>query len=157
MGKTKVIHGPRLARQGKLRLGCSAVVFQDGRERILLTRRSDNGLWCLPGGAVDAGETVAEACQREVREETGLEVKVLRLIGIYSDPDRLVVYPDGNKVHIVGLSFEAQVIGGALGLSNETTEAGYFTIEQVRAMEVMGQHELRIEDALAGQEQAFIR
>jgi ADP-ribose pyrophosphatase YjhB (NUDIX family) len=157
MGKTKVIHGPRLARQGKLRLGCSAVIFQNAREKVLLTRRSDNGLWCLPGGAVDAGETVAEACQREVMEETGLEVKVLRLIGIYSDPDRLVVYPDGNKVHIVGISFEAQVIGGALGLSDETTEAGYFSIEQIRSMEVMAQHQLRIEDALSDQVQAFIR
>lgn len=106
---------------------------------------------------MDPGESAAEACEREVLEETGLRVRVVKLVGIYSDPDRLVVYPDGNKVHIVGLSFEAQVIGGELGLSQETQEAGYFSLPEIQSMSVMGQHQLRIEDAMANQPGAFIR
>jgi ADP-ribose pyrophosphatase YjhB (NUDIX family) len=157
MRKTEVLHGPRLGRQGRLRLGCSAVIFDEGRRKVLLTRRSDNGLWCLPGGAVDPGESVAEACQREVLEETGLKVRVLKLVGVYSDPDRLVVYPDGNKVHIIGLSFEAQVTGGRLGLSDETSQAGYYDLVEMRSLSIMGQHQQRIEDALAGAAEAFIR
>src|SRR6185295_19765609 len=117
---TQVLYGDRLGREGQLRTGCSAVIFDETRTKALLTRRTDNGLWCLPGGAMEPGESAAEACAREVWEETGLQVDVLRLVGVYSDPHRLVVYPDGHKVHIVALSFEAKITGGELGLSNET-------------------------------------
>jgi ADP-ribose pyrophosphatase YjhB (NUDIX family) len=106
---------------------------------------------------MDPGESAAEACEREVLEETGLRVRVVKLVGIYSDPDRLVVYPDGNKAHIVGLSFEAKVIGGKLGISSETLEAGYYSLPEIQTMQIMGQHQLRIEDALANQPDAFIR
>ncbi len=144
---THVITGDRVGREGKLRIGCSAVIF-DADKKILLTRRSDNGLWCLPSGAMEPGESVAEACAREVWEETGLNVDVVRLVGVYSDPHRIIVYPDGNKVHIVALSFEAKVTGGELGLSNETTEFGYFTLEEAAKMEIIGNHLERVRDAL---------
>ena len=155
MKKTEVVYGPRLGREGKLRIGCSAVIFDEGRGKVLLTRRSDNGLWCLPGGGMDPGESAAEACIREVWEETGLRARVVRLVGIYSNPDQLVVYPDGNKVQIVAMSFEAEVIDGELGLSNETTEAGFFTLEQVQAMTLIGQHKQRVEDAFLNRTEAF--
>lgn len=99
---------------------------------------------------MEPGESVAEACAREVWEETGLRVDVLRLIGIYSDPNRIIVYPDGNKVHIVALSFEAKVTGGELGLSNETTEFGYFSLEEAIQMDIIGNHFERMRDALPG-------
>jgi ADP-ribose pyrophosphatase YjhB (NUDIX family) len=57
---THLIFGERIAKQGILRLGCSAVLFDEKRTKILLTRRTDNGMWCLPGGMTEAGETVAE-------------------------------------------------------------------------------------------------
>jgi ADP-ribose pyrophosphatase YjhB (NUDIX family) len=63
-----------------------AAVVLDGEGRILLQRRSDNGLWGLPGGSVEIGEAVRDAIKREVREETGLTVEVVRLIGVYSNP-----------------------------------------------------------------------
>ena len=66
---TKVLYGERISRQGKLRLGCSASIF-DEQGRVFLTRRADNGQWCLPGGGMEAGESVTEACEREVWEET---------------------------------------------------------------------------------------
>ncbi len=157
MKKTEVRRGLRLSKAGKIRLGCSAVIFDRDREKILLTRRTDNGMWCLPGGAMEPGESAAEACIREVWEETGLKVEVLRLIGVYSDPDQLVIYPDGHKSHVVALSFEAGVVGGALGLSSETTDVGYFSLEESRRLELIGQHGQRIEDALAGRPEAFIR
>ena len=142
---TEVFYGPRLGREGKIRLGCSAAIF-NSEGRILLTKRTDNGLWCLPGGAVDPGESVAEACEREVLEETGLQSRVRRLVGIYSHPDQLVVYPDGNKVQVVALHFEVEVTGGEAGLSNETTDFGYFSVEQMEGLEFLGQHKERILD-----------
>ena len=153
---TQVLFGERLGKQGKLRLGCSAAIF-DEKGHILLTRRADNGQWCLPGGAVESGESVAEACEREVFEETGLHVRVKRLVGVYSHPDQLVIYPDGNKAHIVAMHFEAEVISGELGLSNETTDFGYFTVDEVHRMELLGRHKERIVDTLEKRVEALIK
>ena len=153
---TKVLYGERLGRQGTLRVGCSASVF-DEHGRILLTRRADNGQWCLPGGGMEAGESAGEACEREVFEETGLRVHLKRLVGVYSDPDQLVVYPDGNRAQIVALHFEAEVVGGQLGLSDETTQAGYFTPDEIRSMELFGRHKDRVNDTLEKYPQALIK
>ncbi len=153
---TQVLYGPRLGKEGKLRLGCSAVIFDEQR-RILLTRRADNGQWCLPGGALESGESAAEACEREVFEETGLRVHVRRLVGVYSHPDQLVVYPDGNKAFIVALHFTAEVIGGELGLSNETTDYGYFSLDEMQDLEFLGRHKERILDTLGNYPEALIK
>jgi 8-oxo-dGTP pyrophosphatase MutT (NUDIX family) len=142
---TQVFYGPRIGKQGKIRLGCTAAIF-DTQGRILLTKRSDNGQWCLPGGAMDPGETVAEACEREVLEETGLRVRVKRLVGIYSHSDQLVVYPDGNKVQVVALHFEVEVIGGVAGLSNEVSDFGYFSLAEMEGLQFLGRHKERILD-----------
>ena len=87
---TQILYGDRLGKEGKIRLGCSAVIF-DEQGRILLTKRRDNGQWCLPSGGMESGESAAEACIREVWEETGLHVGVKRLVGVYSYPDQLIV------------------------------------------------------------------
>jgi ADP-ribose pyrophosphatase YjhB (NUDIX family) len=153
---TQVFYGPRLGKEGKLRLGASAIIF-DKNNKFLLTKRQDNGQWCLPGGAVEPGESVAEACEREVFEETGLHVQVKRLVGVYSHPDQLVVYQDGNKAFIVALHFEADVVGGELGLSDETTDFGYFTLEETKNLEFLGRHRERIVDSLRDQVEAVIK
>lgn len=149
---TQVLYGPRLGKEGQIRVGCSAIIFDKNRGKVLLTQRTDNGRWCLPGGALEAGESAAEACEREVWEETGLKVRATRLIGVYSNPDQLVVYPDGNKAFFVVLSFEAEILEGELGLSNETTAFGYFSLEEMESMPMHGEHKARVEDALRGGE-----
>ena len=154
---TQILYGDRLGKNGKLRVGCSAVIFDESRQKVLLTRRADNGLWCVPGGGMESGESAAEACEREVWEETGLHVRVKRLVGVYSNPDQLVVYPDGNQVHFVIMGFEAEIVGGELGLSNETTEAGFFTLKEIESMPMHGKHLQRVEDAWLNQAEALIR
>lgn len=153
---TKVLYGERLSREGKIRLGCSASLF-DEQGRIFLTRRMDNGQWCLPGGRMESGESVTEACEREVWEETGLRVRVKRLVGVYSHPDQLVLYPDGNKAHIVALHFEVELLEGEPGLSDETTGFGYFTLEEAQQMDIMGRHRERILDTLENRTAALIK
>jgi 8-oxo-dGTP pyrophosphatase MutT (NUDIX family) len=143
----EILHGDRIGASATLKVGCAAVVFDDDRQSVLLTQRTDNGLWCLPGGAMDPGESAAEACCREVREETGLLVEVMRLVGVYSSPHRVTRYADGNTHQVVALCFEATVIGGALGLSNETTDVGWFTAPQMNDLEVMSNHDERVRDA----------
>jgi 8-oxo-dGTP pyrophosphatase MutT (NUDIX family) len=147
---TQVLYEPRLGKDGELRLGCCAVIFDSMRAKVLLTKRADNERWCLPGGRMESGKSAAEACAREVWEETGLRTRVKRLIGVYSDPDQLVIYPDGNKVFMVVLSFEAEIVEGELGLSDETTAFGYFSIQEMESLPMHGRHKNRVEDALRG-------
>jgi len=153
---TQVFFGPRLGREGKIRLGCSAAIF-DAQGRILLTKRADNGQWCLPGGAVEPGESVAEACEREVLEETGLSVRVKRLVGVYSHSDMLVVYPDEKKIQVVALHFEVEMVGGEAGLSNETSDFGYFSREELDGLEFLGRHKERILDTYENYREAVIK
>ncbi len=153
---TRLIHGERIGLSALLTVGCSALIFDD-QQRILLTRRTDNGQWCLPGGRAEPGESVEETCIREMREETGLDIRVRRLIGIYSSPHFIIEYPDGNRRQLVALSFEGEVIGGQLGLSDETTDAGYFTLAEIEKMDLMEHHRQRIADALTRQAEAFVR
>lgn len=152
----KLIFGDRISQQGTIRLGCSAVIINDTDQTVLLTQRTDNGRWCLPGGKVDPGESVAECCVREVFEETGLHVRVKRLVGVYSDPHMLVEYPD-NRLHTISLNFETEVIGGTLGLSDETTDCEYFSLEQIKSLDLIEPHIERISDTFAQQPEAFIR
>lgn len=151
---TQILYGERLGRAGKIRLGCSAAIFNEEGE-VLLTRRRDNGQWCLPSGGMDAGESVEEAILREVFEETGLRVHVTRLVGVYSDPNQLVMYSDGEKVQIVAIHFLAEIVGGTLGISDETSAFGYFSLEEMEGMEMLGHHKKRIEDTLRRKSEAI--
>lgn len=154
---TRLIPGTRIGKQGRIRFGCSAVLFDEAHEKVFLTRRTDNGLWCLPGGAMDPGENIEEACVREVFEETGLRVQVVRLIGIYSSPDWLVEYPDGKRVQIVAVSFETRLEGGELTINREVSEFGYFSLAEIETLDMMVHHKQRIADAFDGRPEAFIR
>src|SRR5947209_20181001 len=99
------------------RVGVYAVIFN--AEGVLLAHRRDIDWWNLPGGGMEVGETVDEAICREVREETGLEVKVEQLVGVYSKP---------QKQEVV-LTFLCQIVGGTLQSTEETRESRYFAPE----------------------------
>ena len=153
----KIMTGHRVGQNGTIRVGCSAVIFHKDREKILLTRREDNNQWCLPGGGMEPGENASETCIREVEEETGLQVRIKRLIGVYTTPDELIVYRDGNKIQLVALCFEAEIVGGELRLSSETTEYGYFSYQEIQGLDLLSNHARRIEDAYSEKITTFIR
>ena len=92
----------------------AACIRDDGR-RVLLVRRSDGAnLWGFPGGAIEPGERADQALVREVREEIGLEVEPVALIGIYSGPEYIFAYPNGDRVQPITAFFECRVVGGQL-------------------------------------------
>ena len=136
--------------------GCSAIILrEDGK--ILIQRRSDNGLWGLPGGAVEMGETISDATVREVREETGLEIEVQRLLGLYSDPaTQVVAYADGNVVHYVSASFLCRVIGGEPTVTEESTELVWSDPLALPQPFVPSQR-IRVDDWLVGNTAPVIR
>lgn len=122
-------------------LGVNVAIFSEGK--ILLTRRTDFQVWCIPGGMVDPHETVAQAGVREVREETGLEVRLTRLVGIYSRPS----WSDGGS-HIV--LFIAEQTGGAPKPDPfEVAEIAYFDPDALPERMMIG-HQRRILDAASG-------
>lgn len=153
----KIVFGERIGKEGKILVGCSAVIFDETSQKVLLTRRTDNHQWCLPGGQMEPGESVAETCIREVWEETGLKVEVKRLAGVYSNPNRYIQYADGNKFHLVALNFEVVVVDGKLTTSNETTEFGYFSLPEIYKMDMLPHHVERIEDVFQEPPQMFVR
>ena len=145
----KIITGERVAKDGRLGVGCSASIFDSSREKVLLIRRADNGKWAVPGGYMQAGENFSEACTREVLEETGLNVNVKRLIGVYTSPDILLEYPDGNKWQLVVLHFEAEVISGELTTSNESTDLGFFSLQDIVNLNMSHLDRQRVHDGFS--------
>lgn len=137
--RTTVERGERLGRGAERKLGAS-VAIRDHEGRLLLTRRQDNALWCLPGGGVDPGERWDETAVREAREETGLEVRATAVLAAYSDPDLVVCYPDGQRAQVYGVCFRAEVVGGELGLSDETTQVGWFTRDEATRLPLTAMH-----------------
>jgi 8-oxo-dGTP pyrophosphatase MutT (NUDIX family) len=109
-------------------------VIRDDEERLLLVRHVD-GWWTLPGGAVDPGETPAEAARRETREEASLDVELLRLVGVYGGyPDFHGFYPNGDEIAWVTTVFEARIVAGTPAPGDdETAEVRWATLGEAFA------------------------
>ena len=110
-----------------LKPAVAVAVLKD--DAVLMIERRDNGLWSLPGGTMDIGESVADCAVREVEEETGFRTKVELLVGIYSDPDIRIAYADGEVRQEFSLVVTARIIGGDLALqSSEVTDAKWVSL-----------------------------
>jgi ADP-ribose pyrophosphatase YjhB (NUDIX family) len=111
------------------------VVNDDGM--ILLIRRTDNGNLALPGGGMDLGETITHAAIREVKEETGLDVEITGLIGIYTNPHHLIEYTsDGEVRQEFSIVFTARPTGGELTTSDEASEVVWADPDDVPGMQM---------------------
>ena len=118
---------PQLGHQ-KIILNCAgAVVCREGK--ILLQRRSDNAAWGLPGGILELDETYEEAAVREVREETGLTVRLTALLGIYHNYD--MMWPNGDRAHTIGAIYTAEILSGEPRIDEESLELRFFAQEEL--------------------------
>jgi len=136
----------------------AAAIIRDELGRVLLIRRGDGRGWSLPGGIMEPGERIVDCVVREAREETGLEVEPVRLVGIYSDPAFMhVTFPNGDQAHLVSATFECRIVGGRLRADGEESlEVAYFGPDSLPD-ELVCDHASRIEDALSGREAAYVR
>jgi ADP-ribose pyrophosphatase YjhB (NUDIX family) len=96
--------------------------IQGSTGRLLMIRRTGNDLYAIPGGAQEVGETVAQAVVREVEEETEITVEVTGLMGVYSDPEHVIAFSDGELRQEFSLCFRARPIGGEPRTSSESKE-----------------------------------
>ena len=138
------------------RVGADAVLFDD-RGRVLLQCRADFRKWGLPGGSIEVGETLEQAVLREVKEETGYDAALVRLVGAYSEPSHTTThYPSGDVVHYVSLTFECRIVGGRPKMDSESTAMAWFSPDDLPA-DLLEDHRPRIRDAAARQVAAFVR
>lgn len=155
MTRTEYFNDPDAPAANSLIPAASAVVA-NARGEILLQRRSDNDLWSIPGGAMEAGETIRETAIRETREETGLDVEPTRLIGIYCDPNHVVAYSDGEVRQEFSVCFACDPVGGELATSDESSEVGYYAPSEIDDMNMHESIRRRIRDCLAGRTEPVI-
>ncbi len=147
MGRRDYYDDPDAPKPNSIVPAVTAVV-EDEQGRVLLIHRVDNGRWALPGGQVEVGERVAETVVREVREETGIEVEVVGLTGIYSDPKHVIAYDDGEVRQQFALSFRARPIGGSLRGSDEGSEVRWLSSSELDGLDIHPSMRLRIQHGL---------
>jgi ADP-ribose pyrophosphatase YjhB (NUDIX family) len=128
----------------------NVVVVNDAGE-ILMIRRSDNGNWAVPGGAIDLGESLTQAAARETREETGIECQITGIVGIYTDPKHIILYTsNGEARQEFSILLTATATGGQPTPSDESSEVRWIPPEELAGYQMDRSMRLRIEHYLAG-------
>jgi 8-oxo-dGTP pyrophosphatase MutT (NUDIX family) len=123
------------------------VTNEDGA--ILLIRRSDNGNWALPGGAMDLGESLPETAVRETAEETGIDVEITGLVGIYTDPRHVILYTSNGEVRQeFSVVFTARPTGGSPTTSGESTEVRWIPAADIDALPIDRSMRMRLDHFL---------
>lgn len=111
----------------------AAVFVLDEQNRLLMMKRSDSGLWGLPGGATEPGEVVEDAVKRETLEEVNLEIVEMSLFGVFSGPEFYYKYPNGDEVYNVTILYLSQNWRGEIRLNHEHSEWKWFAADEIPA------------------------
>jgi ADP-ribose pyrophosphatase YjhB (NUDIX family) len=115
-----------------LQLPTVATICRDDQHRVLLVRQADSGRWSTPGGAIEPGESPADAAIRETKEETGLDIALEGLRTALGGPEYLTTYSNGDVISFVAVVYDATVIGGEATPDGEETNAvGWFSIKEL--------------------------
>jgi 8-oxo-dGTP pyrophosphatase MutT (NUDIX family) len=134
----------------------ASVLVRDQAGRVLLLQRPDNGLWTIPTGAVKRGETVPEATVRECREETGLQVEITGLVGVFSTPDHVIAYYKGDRLREarqpVNICLHARPVGGEVHRTAEAAEVAWVAPDALERYEIHPAIRLRIQHGLSSTE-----
>ncbi|MFJ4103336.1 NUDIX hydrolase [Amycolatopsis japonica] len=154
MARRDHYHEPNAPEANSLRVAVSAFIL-DETGRLLMIRRTDNDRYAIPGGGQEFGESVTQAVVREVEEETGLTVDVTGFIGIFSDPDYVIEYDDGEVRQEFSLCFRAQPVSGQLRTSSESKEVLWVEPAKLGGLNIHPAIRLRIARGFEGSDQPF--
>lgn len=156
MTRKDFFHDPNAPQPNSMVPAAGGAVF-DKNNRILLVRRADNDKWALPGGKIELNESVLQAVEREIFEETGLRVQVQSLTGVYSDPEHIIAYPNGEVRRQFFLLCRCELLGGDLATDSESTAIGFFSREEIANLKLSPSQRQRIDDAFAVTTGAVVR
>ncbi|MER5262815.1 NUDIX domain-containing protein [Actinosynnema sp. NPDC002837] len=154
MTRTDYLNDPNAPKPNSIRVAVSAIV-QDSTGRLLMIRRTDNDKYAIPGGGQDVGETLAQAVVREVEEETGIHVEVTGLVGLYSNPNHVIAYDDGEVRQEFSICFRAQPIGGELRTSSESKEVLWVEPDRLPDLDIHPSIRLRIDHGLSNRAEPY--
>ncbi|MFD7653278.1 NUDIX hydrolase [Actinosynnema sp. NPDC059797] len=154
MTRTDYLNDPNAPKANSIRVAVSAIV-QDPTGRLLMIRRTDNDKYAIPGGGQDVGETLAQAVVREVEEETGITVHVTSLVGLYSNPNHVMAYDDGEVRQEFSICFRAQPIGGELRTSSESKEVHWVEPSHLSNLDIHPSIQLRIQHGLSDRAEPY--
>jgi ADP-ribose pyrophosphatase YjhB (NUDIX family) len=155
MPKKDYYDDPNAPKANSIVPAVTALVENDSRE-ILMIERTDNGLWALPGGAQDIGESITEAARREVAEETGIEIEITGLSGIYSDPRHVIAYDNGEVRQEFSVCFLAKMTGGELRTSSESRQARWVPVSQLNDLHMHPSMRLRVTHGLQDRKTPYL-
>ncbi|MEW2359217.1 NUDIX domain-containing protein [Spirillospora sp. NPDC029432] len=155
MARTEYFDDPNAPKPNSLVVAASAVVTDDAG-RILLQRRTDNGLYALPGGGMDMDESLPGAAVREVREETGLDVEITGLVGTYTDARHIIAYTNGEVRRQFNVCFTARIVGGKLRISDESTDLRFVAPDEIAALPMHDTQRLRLQHFLEHRERPYL-
>ncbi|AXG14960.1 NUDIX domain-containing protein [Intrasporangium calvum] len=147
MGRVDYIDDPNAPKANNVVPSVVAIVTDDSG-RILLIHKTDNDLWALPGGGHEIGESISETVVREVKEETGFDVQVERVTGLYTNPRHVMAYDDGEVRQQFSIAFRAKVIGGEARTSSESRAVRWVNRSELEELELHPSMRLRIQHAL---------
>jgi len=135
---------PEAPRANSVKPSAAAFVVKHGT--VLMTCRSDNGNWTMPGGAHDPGESLTQTAVRETLEETGITVRPSGVVGIFTDPRHVIHYTSNDEVRQeFTVVYRADYVGGEATTSSETTQVEWFPLEQIADLQMDRSQRLRIE------------
>jgi 8-oxo-dGTP pyrophosphatase MutT (NUDIX family) len=127
------------------------VVVTDNDGRLLLIRRSDNGNWALPGGAIDVGESLNQAAIRETEEETGIRCEITGLVGIYTNPNHVLHYTSNDEVRQeFSIVLTAAAVSGSPTTSSESTSVEWVPVDKLTEYQMHPSMHARVERFIAG-------
>ncbi|MFE5582579.1 NUDIX hydrolase [Kitasatospora sp. NPDC056531] len=128
----------------------ASVVVVDDAGRVLLQRRTDNGMWALPGGKMDLGESLGDCGVRETYEETGIRVEITGIVGTYTNPRHVFAYDDGEVRQEFSICLLGRPVGGELRVSDESHEVAWFTPAETDGLPMVPSIRKRLADWRAG-------
>ena len=155
MPKTEYWDDPEAPPPNSLVVGVMTFV-QDDSGRILMIERADNGRWALPGGGQDPGESTPAAAVRETYEETGIDVAITGLVGIYSDPRHVIAFDNGEVRQEFSICFRATAVSGTPTTSNESTDVRWITRSQLDDLDIHPRMRVRIDHGLRGDVRPYL-
>ncbi|HEX5117114.1 MAG TPA: NUDIX domain-containing protein [Pseudonocardiaceae bacterium] len=154
MARKDYYRDPSAPAANSIVVAVTAFVLDDA-DRVLMIRRTDSGLYAIPGGQQEIGETISQTVVREVNEETGFDVQPTHVTGIYTDPEHVIAFKDGEVRQEFSICFAAQVVGGERRTSDESSEVRWVARGGLGSLNVHPSIRLRINHGYERRDQPY--